>query len=327
MGARRRSNSSDPSIGPLGRLAYLWKLALMNARREPVRAVDVLREVDRLARRFEALTGKLAARSRVLEVGFGGRPHRAFALQIPFAEVIAVDLDQPVFGIADVPAAIRRNGWTRAVKALVRSTVFDRGEWLAFHRDLMALDPAYATERSRLVVADAGDDAFWAKIDARFDLVVSFDVFEHIPREVLENLLRHVRRNLSPGGIVMTYPNLFTGIIGGHDPDWYSYRVETNRPGAAWRHLWDENFTVDTFLNRMGRREMAALFEACGFRIEVDRAVLGRLGERHLTPEIAARLRPRYDDYELFSNRVEFVLSADGLTPERLCAVETADAA
>ena len=76
----------------------------------------------------------------------------------------------------------------------------------------------------------------------------------------------------------------------------------------------------------MGRRDMASLFEACGFRVELDRAVLGRLGEQYLTPEVAARLRPRYDDYELFSNRVKFILSADGIPPERVHAVEEADA-
>jgi SAM-dependent methyltransferase len=327
MPTKRRSNSSDNTVGLKGRLSYLWKLAVMNARRQPVTANEIHREVDLLARRFEALTGKSAAACRVLEVGFGGRPFRAFALQIPFAEAIAVDLDQPVFGAADVPAAIRRNGWTRAVKAFVRSTVFDRGEWPAFHQGLKTIDPSYAPERTRLVVADAGDDAFWSTIEGNFDLVVSFDVFEHIPREGLENLLRHIRRNLAPGGVVMTYPNLFTGIIGGHDPGWYGHLVESNGPETAWRHLWDESFAVDTFLNRMGRRDMAALFRACGFYIDIDRAVLGRLGEKHLTPDIEARLRQRYDDYELFSNRVEFVLSTDGLRPERVRAVEESDAA
>jgi len=129
-------------------------------------------------------------------------------------------------------------------------------------------------------------------------------------------MLHYVRRNLSPGGIVKTYPNLFTGITGGHDPDWYSYRVEPNGPEDAWRNLRDDTVAVDTYLNRIGRRDMAALFQECGFRIMRVHAVLGRLGERHLTPKVAARRNLRYDDFELFKSCVEFILSADELHRE-----------
>lgn len=312
MGRQRPSNSSDASAGALGRARYLWRLAVMNARRRPMDAAAVHADVTRIAHRFEELTGRRADGACVLEIGFGARPHRAFALQVPFGEVVAVDLDQPMFGLAEFPAALRQNGPTRAIKGLVRSTVFDRGEWPAFHRGMKVIDPAYAPERTRLVVADAGSDAFWKTAPGPFDLVVSFDVFEHIPPEALSRLLARARANLAPDGIMMTYPNVFTGITGGHDPRWYTHKVEENDSGGAWRHLWDETFSVDTYLNRMTRREMRAALEAAGFEGTADRAVLGQLGERHLTPTIEARLRPAYDDYELFSNRVEFVLVPAG---------------
>lgn|GEM_PF-5815818 len=51
-----------------------------------------------------------------------------------------------------------------------------------------------------------------------------------------------------------------------------------------------------------------AQFKAAGFTVLADQAVFGRLGEKHMTPEKRAALSA-YDDYELYSNRVEFLLA------------------
>lgn len=308
MVAPRKSHSSDASASLAQRVTYLRQLVTMNANRKGVQARDVSEQLRTLARRYEAIANKKANASKMLEIGFGARPFRAFAAQLHFGDVTAVDLDVPVFKLADVPTAILRNGWVRGVKAAVRATVFDGDQWPSFHSGLKELDPNYAPEKSCLIVADAASDELWERIRSPLDFVVSHDVFEHIPAASLELMMKRIHDNLAPGGLVMTFPNLFTGITGGHDPHWYAHRVETNSSEGAWRHLWDDTFSVDTYVNRLSRRDMRSIFLNTGFRILSDFAPLGRLGEQHLTPEIEARLRPRYDDYELFSNRVEFIL-------------------
>ena len=45
---------------------------------------------------------------------------------------------------------------------------------------------------------------------------------------------------------------IFTGIVGGHDPDWYTPNVSNNSSETAWSHLWDPDFSVDTYLNWSG---------------------------------------------------------------------------
>ncbi len=308
MISRIRTNSSVDVISFKNRLKYLAKLTGMNWRRPPPNCDAVLAELTLIAEKFEFYSGKVASNSRVLEIGFGARPFRAFALQALFGEVVAVDLDQPVFRARDIGGVFIKNGLLRAVKAAVRSIVFDRGVWVTFHNGLRRAFPAYDPQKSQLIVADAGDDSFWRSIDNPFDLIVSFDVFEHIPPIQLQNMLTNIRRNLTGRGLVMTYPNLFTGITGGHDPDWYAHRVEKNSSNGAWNHILDPNFQVDTYLNKMGRRDMASMFTSSGFQILVDRPVFGRLGEQHLTPSLRQRLSHEFDDYELFSNQVEFIL-------------------
>lgn len=268
----------------------------------------IVNAIDKIADLYESYTSKKSSDSAVLEIGFGGRPHCAFALQLRFRDVTAVDLDHPVFGWADFPSARRKNGLMPAWKALVRSMIFDRGEWQHFHASLKNIDYRYAPDRSRLVVADVGEGTFWENNPGPFDLVYSVDVFEHIPELSLIQAMRQVRQRLSPKGLLITIPCVFTGIVGGHDPYWYPHRVEDNDSRTAWGHLPPSEFKVDTYVNRLSRGRYVEIFHECGFEILEDVALHGRLGERHLTPGRRRELPAVLDDYELFSNNVRFVL-------------------
>lgn len=305
-----RSNSSVPNVSLFEKVRYNAGLLLMRMRDgDPVAAINaILQEVDEVRMIFEETTGKQAIDSAVLEIGFGARPFRAFALSCVFGAVVAVDLDAPVLTVRDCRRVFRTNGVERGLKSLARHLLFDGRLWKTFHQALKKKHEHYRPESAQFIVANAGSETFWVKLGNKPDLIFSSDVFEHIPFEDLEVLVRKTREHLAPGGIVITRPNVFTGISGGHDLEWYPHRVIGNTSESAWGHLLEPHFRVNTFLNRLRRADFADIFKRCGFRIVHDRALLGRLGERHLTERRRHELRD-YSDYELFSNRVEFVLA------------------
>lgn len=302
-----RSNSSG-RVGLAEKLRYwagLLRMRMSMAGGEAA-ALAGLEELRAVVAQFEELTGKRAADCAVVEIGFGARPRRALMLTGLFARVYAIDLDAPLFTTLDVLRAARKNGAERALKSLARHVLFERREWPAFHKAMGKALPEYDPSRVRFVIGSAGDEKTWDAI-GQVDLALSFDVFEHIPPDDLRQALQAIRRHLAPGGAVITRPCVFTGIFGGHNLEWYPSRVEGQSSETAWGHLTDPDFTVNTYLNRLTRRDYCRLFEEAGFAILRDHARRGRFGGRHLTPENRAKLAG-FDEYELFSNEVEFHL-------------------
>ena len=305
--ARPRSNSSSASVSLGGKIVYNAQLLRIRMAGQGDVAANILADVRTAAADFERRTGRLAADSTLIEIGFGARPFRAFAFSCIFKQVIAIDLDKPVFGFTDLPRVFARNGLERGIKSFARHLLFDSREWRRFHRSLKAAYPEYSRDKVRFVIGSAGDEAVWRRIAVQPDYVFSSDVFEHIPPAELQTLMTTLRGHLAPGGLLVTRPNVFTGIAGGHDIAWYSHRVDKNESGTAWGHLLDPDFRVNTYVNRLRRADYATLFRETGFKILEDRTMQGRLGEQHLNDARRAELHD-YDEYELFSNRVEFVL-------------------
>jgi hypothetical protein len=303
-----RSNSSN-SVGIWSKIRYNLDLLYMRLTTMNGGAQNALKRIEdmrRLVAEFESRTGRKAAESAIVEIGFGARPERAFAMTAFFGKVTAIDLDVPLLSITDVPAIFRKNGFERGFKSVCRHLLFDARGWNAFHRALKEKLPSYNPDRANLVIGDAGTASTWKDI-GQADLVFSQDVFEHIPITDLRLVMAEIRKHIAPGGFVITVPNVFTGISGGHDIKWYSYRVDLNESESAWGHLLDPDFMTNTYLNKMTRREYCSLFEDTGFKILRDEQPLGRLGEKHLNEEKRKALST-YDDYELFSNNVEFWL-------------------
>lgn len=302
-----KSASSDKRTSLLARAGYLFALVIMNAKRTPQKADNVIAEIENVVTVYEKYGGQITPSSHVLEIGFGARPHRAFAFQKVFSKVTAVDLEHPVFQLWDFIPALRSNGVLSAVKSTTRAVVFDRGEWRDFHADMARSHEPYKPSLSNLVIADAASDEFWRNNPGPYDLIFSTDVFEHIPTKRLKNLLKNIKCSLKSGGVCITRPCVFTGITGGHLPDWYEHKIQTNSSDTAWSHLWRSDFQVDTFLNRLERSDYINLFLEAGFEVLEDRAMVQDLGRHHLK-NVEHILGDRWDDYELFSNRVEFVI-------------------
>ncbi|MXP47713.1 methyltransferase domain-containing protein [Altererythrobacter luteolus] len=305
----KRSNSSQRGLG-LGRkarnAARLLRNRLAMTSGEDA-ALSQIADVTRHVESFAAHTGKDPALSTVLEIGFGARPRRAFLLSGFFERVYAIDLDAPVLSLRDAARTWRKNGMERALKSAARHMLFDARDWPRFHETAKTALPNYAPDKVQFAVGSAGEQSVWNEIPP-IDFAFSSDVFEHIEPGDLDRMLGLLRTNLASDGLVVTLPMVFTGILGGHDPAWTRWTADRMPADQAWRHLTDPEFAPDTYLNRLSRAQFADAFQQAGFEILKDHALLGRLGERHLTAEKRTAL-PLQDDYELFSNRVEFHLA------------------
>jgi SAM-dependent methyltransferase len=254
-------------------------------------------------------------RQRVLEIGFGARPFRLAWLFNCGVNVTGVDLEAPLtkWTPRNVARIGRKSGWTRAAKSAVRYFLSDVKEW-TFLKELFGKthNAEFRFPAERLVVADATTDEFWNDAGT-FGMVYSEDVFEHIPKANLGNLVKRMASALRPNGLAIIRPNVFTGITGGHHVEWYPHRlpeIDAIRPTEPWEHLRQNRMPANTFLNQMTRREYVELF-APHFEILENRSMHQDLGRQYMTDEIRAELSA-YGDDELFSNRVLFVLTPRG---------------
>lgn len=275
-------------------------------------AIDEYREMA------AAYAGRPLERARVLEIGFGARPLRLMALNALGVDVTGIDIDRPI--VRGTPceflAIWRRNGAERAVKSLVRFWLNDRRERRLLCRDFGGPMATVDFPVDRMIVGSAGDPAVWRTLNGRFDLIVSEDVFEHIPREELKLAVQRMRDALSPDGVALIRPMVYSGISGGHHLEWYPHMVDRDvaRETRPWEHLRGNRLPADTYLNGMLRRDYRSLFEPF-FDIRLERELQPGLGRRHLTPEIRAELSD-YPEEELFSNNVLFVLTPKSRTAD-----------
>ena len=284
----------------------LWRIRFPFVARDFSCLGETVAEYDAYVRRF---IGRTITGCRVLEIGFGQRPYRLYALHALGVDVVGCDLDHPVLGPSDVPAVWRNNGAERALKSTVRYLLFDLAEERHLNRYLSGLGARpFRVPRERLVRADAADPAFWRSYPGTYDLIYSEDVFEHIPEDDLSAVARLMAGHLSPTGIALIRPMVWTGIKGGHHVAYYDYRG--GQPPAQvppWSHLRDQRHPANTYLNRLSRRDYRRLFTEAGLQIIEEREMELGLGRELLTPELRAELAA-WDDDELLSNKVGFVV-------------------
>ena len=111
-------------------------------------------------------------------------------------------------------AEVRRAKSTFPQGSAVLEVGFGSGAFLAYARQrrwqvqgLEANPDLVAMARKAGFVADKGDD-FASYANDSFDLVVAFDVLEHIPQERLAKWLSDAMRVLKPGGVLIArFPN------------------------------------------------------------------------------------------------------------------------
>lgn len=311
---RTGSNSQNDSLSLRTRLAFLADLLRAHLRRllKPV-SFDELGDTIVAYRTIASqYCGRPLEQLRSLEIGYGQRPHRMIALASLGCDVVGIDLDRPLYRLrlGTVLQILRGNGALRCAKTVVRRILFDRSDYrslAAMLRRRFGCSMARLDER-QLLVGDAAAAATWEKVRGTVDFIYSDDVFEHIPPTSLADVLRHMAAHLTDGGVAVVTPMIFTGICGGHRIRTTTARAAPDPASSeiAWGHLTGEMPPADTYLNRLTRAEYRSLFGAV-FDIVEETVDVPDLGRAHLTEERRQRLAA-FDEEELFSNRVRFVL-------------------
>ena len=249
--------------------------------------------------------------ARAIEVGYGPRPERLFWLSALGVDVVGVDLDQPVLSgrPAELMAVFRTNGVERCLKSTVRHFLFDRGRRNALAEAIEAeTGRPFRLPRERLFVGDAGGDAFWSLHAEPVHLIYSEDVFEHIPRPALVQVVAQMAAHLRDDGVALVRPMVFTGIAGGHLLEWYPEFVDRDeeRRSEPWEHLRRNRFPANSYLNELTLDDYRELLST-HFDILEERVTQPAMGRQYLTPEVREELRA-YSEADLLSNNVLFVL-------------------
>lgn len=268
------------------------------------RILDDLAQYDELLSRH---TGKSLSEARVFEIGYGARPYRLRAIHATGADVYGVDAEAPL--LADGPSEyltiLRRNGWERLAKTLIRHALFDRQQQAMFTEMLAQRGlKARAPEPYRFLVGDAAN----CQPPGPFDLICSSAVFEHIERDSLERLVARMPSWLVSDGIALIAPDVFTGFHGGHLVEWEAstFDLPIQRRSEPWEHLRKRRYRANTTLNELTRGEYKKLFSKHFEILEVIDGPRGRAAE-FLTPEIRAELGD-YTDEDLLDEDPLFVL-------------------
>lgn len=309
----KQSHSSLVDI-PLGQKLREWSahfVMRLRALAKP-RDFDALfgefEEYDRWLRKY---VGKGLHDVRMLEIGFGARPNRLIALSSMGIDVRGVDLDTPMLkgSPSELLNAFKKNGVERTIKSAVRFYLFDWHERYHLNKKLKSQGHRLKILPERFIVSDASSERFYEIVQAgSLDLILSEDVFEHIPKESLESLVPKMAAWLRPEGIALVRPCIYTGIVGGHDVEWYPHRVGQDIPRRSepWEHLRKRRFPANTYMNELTREDYRQLFRGY-FDILAEIEKRPDFGREYLTPEVRRELA-RYSDDELLSNEVLFVL-------------------
>jgi SAM-dependent methyltransferase len=216
------------SYASFGILRSYWQLRYAFEKRKSATAdmSELYAQLKVHEKRIEGRLGRPLEDLRILEIGPGQGMERARYLGI-HNKVIGIDLDVlPVEpDLKTYYQMLRKNGLGRVLKTMGRKLI---------------LDPVYKNEWENIVgVQDMvypeliqGDICQDVPDTQRYDLVVSWSVFEHLPdpRKALENIIAALR----PGGVFYLSIHLFTSINGSHDIRAFT-GMEDQLP--LWGHL------------------------------------------------------------------------------------------
>ena len=247
--------------------------------------------------------------NKVLEIGYGARPWRLVALSSMGVNIQGIDLERPLYGfnVVRLLKVLKDNGFERFFKSFVRGILFDSRDLKKIKNELEIRGKSLVVNEEIMKVGNAGEKFHFE--DGSFTFAFSEDVLEHVPRPELSKLIDNLSHWLKKGSIVVLRPHIFTGISGGHNPDWYPHKVlDMSAPKeTAWEHLIEKNFKVNTYLNRLKFDDYLKMFEKKFELLEIKHRH-EKLGENYLTEEIYNKLRNDYSREELFLNQIAIVL-------------------
>ena len=248
---------------------------------------------------FARMTTDLASRgvdfdgARVLDVGCGKASWLTLLLASVGAQATGIDTEFVTAsrGPAKYFGILRRNGLDRALRTLVWDWTFGR----TYYRELEHI-AGFRLRFDRLDVrsmditgSDFADDAF--------DLIVSHEVFEHVPD--VGAAARELRRIMKPSGLTYIYFHNYASVSGGHHIAWKYPDSEPSDSVPPWDHIRDNRFPdIPSWINRHRAQHYREAFEP-HFEI-LAWTPLSKEGEALLTPEIRAELSD-YSEEELLT--------------------------
>lgn len=307
-------NRASNSVGHIGSsFDWVWenlqflRMRLQGLGSKEADVVKLVAELDDYRSIYEISTGLPFHKSSIFEVGYGARPLRLLALISMGLNARGIDLDAPLLRTS-VPAlwrVLRANGWQRFIKSTVRALVFDSHERKTLNRVLVRRGARLRVQPERFLV---GDVANVSLPSASIDFIYSEDVFEHIPREALEGVCANLAQALTPQGLALISPAVFTGISGGHLVEWYPHtlKADLDRRSEPWEHLRLRRFKADCFLNEMRLHEYQQLFER-HFKVTAVHNLQAGHGRSFLTEDVREELAD-YGMDELLGDKWRFVL-------------------
>jgi SAM-dependent methyltransferase len=200
----------------------------------------------------------------VLDLGCGQRFPFSLLCAAEEAHVTALDVSwvEPGLSAKGIVRTLRTSGPKRALKSVTRQVIFDP----KYYGRLSALSGASRKDAHRIhFVWTDPDSSVYPLPSARFDLVVSIAVLEHV-RDV-HAVAREVARVLKPGGIFYAFIHNYYSLSGGHRLEWAYPDTHPSQDVPPWDHLRSRRYPPDYFLNELRPEEYR---EAIGEVLEIE---------------------------------------------------------
>ncbi len=270
---------------PGGKNAYLAIQRLLGttrpqSRRDLTRAIELVELIREAGQQVEG--------HRVFEIGTGWHPFTPLALYLAGADHIETVDVNPWLSLSSAKSAVdsaeRDLEWYSEKLQLNQTAVRDRYERIDF--EAKNLDDFLASFRCHYVYP--GDATASGQPADSFDFVVSSNVLEHIPEEILRQISRESLRILKPGGLAVHRFN-----PGDHYANDDS-RISTGHFLRFSPDQWEHYGSGLAYHNRLRCSQYSKLFREAGFlslieETRVDPRVLEEIkaGSQPLAPEFA----------------------------------------
>jgi len=244
---------------------------------------------------FDTLVGQ-----RVLDVGCGKSYWFTLLLHSHGAQVTGIDtevVEPPGSGRGKYARLLRHNGLERTLKTCCWDVIYSR----AYYDEMRKIVPfPIRFDGLDLCQMDATRLDF---SDNTFDLVVSHEVFEHLPD--VPAVLSEMGRIMKVGAIAYIYIHNYTSLSGGHHIRWKYPDSEPPDDVPPWDHLRENRFPeIPSYINRLRLHEYRRMLEEKFELLEWQ--LIKREGECFLTPEIRAELVD-YSEEELLTKGVTII--------------------
>ncbi len=228
---------------------------------------------------------------RVLDIGCGKQYWFTLLFHHAGADVTGIDIEyvKPGYSPLKYLHVLRTNGLERTAKTFYWDFVYSRSYYGALEQAVGIPLP----QRGLDIQQQSATELPMA--DDTFDLIVSHEVFEHLPD--LEASVVEMKRVMKPGALTYLYVHNYASISGGHHIAWKYPDESPSKTVPAWDHLRDNRYPdIPSWINRQREQTYRDIFER---ELEVLAWITHSIeGEALLTPAIRRELSD-YSEEEL----------------------------